>query len=141
MAGDNRLLTAIGLLERAKDQLKIESRAQLSKTQLTVINQSLMQSLDRIIKAELKDTYILSYLVDVTECIKSLTEDDEFTDTDLQQKNVSGENVCKALDRLYLKAGEYYTENDFEYNVRLEPVLIRVVDRCVTEGMTFGVEV
>lgn len=139
--GNNSLLNAVALLERASAQLKSEKREQVSRSGIALIKQTLLQALDKVRSVGIKDVYILGYLIDVIDCIERLLEDDGYLETDTEIKNIITNKTLACLDLLYIEAGKYYTDNHFDYNIRLESLLVRIVDHCVGNGYYFGEKV
>lgn len=138
---DNSLLMALAMIERIEPQLKLEHRDQISKANLSFIDQSLSQAVEKISKANC-DTYsILSNLISALELIKILLEDETFDYTDSNTKEILGDKIMTSLQDLYLVVGKYYTNHEFNYNVRMEPLLQRIVDKCLERGYYFGINV
>ena len=136
--GNNSLLTALALVETVKPQLRFDKREQIPRASLEVINRALTQALSKINQAEISDTYIVGYLISVVEFIDILLEQTDYTETDTETKDIITDKVLSCLDNLYLEVGKYYTDRDFDHNIRMEPLLMRVVDNCINRGYYFG---
>lgn len=136
---NNNLLIGLALLERLESQLKPDSREQLTKESLNLVLRTIEQALEKINNVELRNsTIILGNLISIGDLIKELTSDDDFVQTDVVTKDIICEKYAEALDDLYVQTGDYYTTRDFDYNLRLEPILVRVIKRCVRGGNYFG---
>ena len=121
-------------------QLQSETRVQLQRNVLASLEKSIAQVLSSLQLAELRDGIIAGNFAAALQIIKGILADDTVMETDLITKNAIIEKVVPAIDRLYIKVGEYYTDNDFNYTPRLQKLLNRIVDRCVAGGMYFGVD-
>ena len=42
---------------------------------------------------------------------------------------------------MYLEVGKYYVDRDFDYTIKLDNILNRIVDNCIRRGYYFGEEV
>lgn len=136
--GNNNLLTALALVETVKPQLRYDKREQIPRASLEVIKRALSQALSKINQAEISDTYIIGYLISVVEFIDVLLEQPDYMETDTETKDIITDKVMSALDNLYLEVGKYYTDKDFDHSIKLEPLLMRVVDNCIKRGYYFG---
>lgn len=138
--GDNSLLLALVLLERVKPHLQEDKRVQINRSGLNMISQAVSQALERLNSVLGKDgnIYIIGDLIVVLETVNSLLQDERFTETDLDTKNMLIEKVTEALNKLYIEVGKYYTNNDFDYSPRMVSLLNRIIDVCIDNGYYFG---
>lgn len=136
---DNSLLLAVALIERVKPQLQEDKRTQINRTGLNMISQAVSQALERLNKILGKDgnIYILGDLIVVLETVNNLLQEESFTETDLETKNMLTEKIAGVLSKLYMEAGRYYTNHDFDYSPRMVPILNRIIDACVEGGYYF----
>lgn len=142
---DNSVLTAVSLLMKLPPMLKLDSRAQLNKSELTSIHQYLSLVLKRLAEAKgkINDSVILADILNATQTIDYILEDETFQQTDLQAKELIGAKVLDALDRMYKSSAEYYMKDYcFEYSPRMSNLLITIINECIDRhGMTFGKEI
>ena len=139
MAG-NDLLVAVSVLERAVDALKIDSRQQLNRNALDVCKSCCELCATKLANVGFSDTYTLGRILDSLDLINGLLELDNFVETDTETKELLNRNLGQALETLYVKVGVYYDTHEFELNRMLEPLLARIVDKCIINGFFFGVE-
>lgn len=139
MIGDNSVLTALALLERVEPQLNIDTRCQIDRNSLVAIQHYILEVLSKIVKKGLKNHLIQTNLIQVDALITEILLDDNFEMTDLNTKELLAEKTLHALNLLYVEAGMYYdTEHEFNYTMRLNALLQRIVDRCISQGYYFG---
>lgn len=138
---DDSLLISVALLDRVVPQLKTDSREQLNRTSLNTIKQSVSHAVQKIISSGVSGIYTTGYLVGTVECIDTLLSDPNFVETDVYTKDIIASKILDALENLYIEAGKFYTENEFNYTARLEPLLNKIIDRCLQKGYYFGEDV
>ena len=136
----NGLLIGLTLLERTEPCLKSNKRDQLSRLNLEEIKRNLSKSLEYISDAGINDILINGYLISVVECIDIVLSNSSFVETDSETKNIIVEKTGEALNNLYVAVGKYYTTHDFDYSVRLDAILQRVINECIARGYYFGVQ-
>lgn len=134
---NNGLLISLALLERTEPYLKVDKREQLDRLNLDMIRVNVSKALEYIADAKLDDIYITGPLLSAVECIEVLLENNSFIETDLETKDIITEKITTALDKMYVAVGKYYTHRNFDYNVRLYPMLKRVVDECIRNEYYF----
>lgn len=141
MKGNNNLLLALALIERVRPQLKEDKREQLTRENLMIMGQSLTQALIKVDEAKIDNIYILGNLIGVTDFIENLLSNPDYIETDVETKKVIADKVLSSLDDMYLEVGKYYTEREFDYTIKLEHILNRVIDNCIRRGYYFGEKV
>lgn len=141
MKGNNNLLLALALIERVRPQLKEDKREQLTRENLMIMGQSLTQALIKVDEAKIDNIYILGNLIGVTDFIENLLSNPGYIETDVETKKVIADKVLSSLDDMYLEVGKYYTEREFDYTIKLEHILNRVIDNCIRRGYYFGEKV
>lgn len=141
MKGNNNLLLALALIERVRLQLKEDKREQLTRENLMIMGQSLTQALIKVDEAKIDNIYILGNLIGVTDFIENLLSNPDYIETDVETKKVIADKVLSSLDDMYLEVGKYYTEREFDYTIKLEHILNRVIDNCIRRGYYFGEKV
>ena len=134
----NGLLIGLALLERTEPLLKADKREQISRLNLESIRLNVTKALEYIAESGVNNIYVNGYLLSAVECMEVMLANTEFIETDLETKDIIVEKITVALENLYLEVGKYYTNQDFEYNMRLFPMLKRVVDECIRKGYYFG---
>ena len=137
--GNNNLLAAVALLEGVTGQLKCGKRDQISRVTLSGLERTLAQILNKLNQITLFDTSLLGYLVTCIECIHAALGDEFYHETDTETKEIIMKKVMECLGHLYLEAGRYYTENHFNYSIKLEQLLERIVLHCIEEQYFFGI--
>lgn len=134
----NGLLISLALLERTEPYLKVDKRVQLDRLTLEAIKQNVNKALEYIAEAKVDNVYVSGYLLSAVECIEVLLENSNFVETDLETKDIITDKVTSALSNMYIEVGKYYTTHEFDYNIRLFPMLQRVVDECIRNEYYFG---
>lgn len=138
--GNNSALTAMAVAESIIPQLQGGTRVQLQRNTLLSLEKTIAQVLSSLQSAELKDDIVLGSFIAALQIIKGFLSDSNVMETDTMTKNALLDKLVPAIDRLYVKVGEYYTKYDFNYSPRMQNLLNRIVDRCVSAGMYFGVD-
>lgn len=135
---DNSLLFALTLIERIEPQLKIEKREQINRISLEMISRVVKQSLKYLGCKKQEMFYALVNLFDAADLMEELLDDVDFEETTMEVKELLTDKIMKGLDIMYVEIGKYYTTNHFKYSLRLEPVLIRIINACIRNGYYFG---
>jgi hypothetical protein len=137
---DNRLLTVVSLLERVKLKLKADRRDQLNKTELEGICRTIDQALELIMEADICIVYATAYLVDAAELTSLCVKDESFMETSSELKDSIVDKIYSGCGELYLEVGKYYTKHDFNFDIRLERLLRKIVDECIERDYYFGLD-
>lgn len=137
--GNNDLLLGIALLDRLEPKLKIGTREQYNTVDCNNIKQYVVKALQYITNCEATNLFVNAKLFSIVECIEAVVDNPGFIETDITMKEVIVDNFVEAREELYLIAGKYYTDHDFDYSVRLENLLIKIVDKCIEKGYYFGI--
>lgn len=140
--GNNNVLLALALLERLEPQLKIDKREQISKSNLDLIQRTITQVLTKINSVKLdNEDAILGSLISAVDLIEDLVNDAEFVQTDTVTKEIIAAKCMEAVDLLYIAAGKYYMTHHFEYSLRVENMIIKIIKYNVRKGFYFGKDV
>lgn len=132
---NNDLLIATSVIERAiRVYVKGEKRSQLTKIELAELASSIAIALSKI---KTDNIHILGPLVDVNTLIEEMLRTESFTETDLETKEVIAQNLYDSLDLLYRECALYYQKNEFSYSVKLDTLLITIIEYCAKRGMRF----
>ncbi len=137
MKGDNNLLLALALMERIRPQLKDDKREQLTRENLITIQRLLAQVLARIGEGKIENVYILGNIISASDLIDTLLSSLDYYETD----RVIADKILSSLEDMYLEVGKYYVDRDFDYTIKLDNILNRIVDNCIRRGYYFGEEV
>ncbi len=137
MKGDNNLLLALALMERIRPQLKDDKREQLTRENLITIQRLLAQVLARIGEGKIENVYILGNIISASDLIDTLLSSLDYYET----KRVIADKILSSLEDMYLEVGKYYVDRDFDYTIKLDNILNRIVDNCIRRGYYFGEEV
>ncbi len=139
MAADNNVLMALAVLERVEPQLNVDTRSQIDRNSLIAVQHYIMQAQQKLIGINLRHCEIRTNLVEADNLIMEILSDDAFEMTDLETKELLISKIETALHLLYLDAGMYYdTEHEFAYSMRLNTLLQRIINVCVSKGYYFG---
>lgn len=139
MVADNSVLIALAILERVEPQLNAETRSQIDRNSLIAIQHYIMQAQQKLMGVELKHFEIKSNLAEADNLIIEMLADDAFKMTDIATKELIVSKIETALNLLYVDAGMYYdTEHEFKFSIGLNPLLQRIVNRCIAKGYYFG---
>ena len=141
MKGDNNLLLALALMERIRPQLKDDKREQLTRENLITIQRLLAQVLARIGEGKIVNVYILGNIISASDLIDTLLSSLDYYETDSETKRVIADKILSSLEDMYLEVGKYYVDRDFDYTIKLDNILNRIVDNCIRRGYYFGEEV
>ena len=141
MKGDNNLLLALALMERIRPQLKDDKREQLTRENLITIQRLLAQVLARIGEGKIENVYILGNIISASDLIDTLLSSLDYYETDSETKRVIADKILSSLEDMYLEVGKYYVDRDFDYTIKLDNILNRIVDNYIRRGYYFGEEV
>ena len=138
---DNRLIQGIAFLERTRPVMKVDSRAQLKKSDLRFVKQNIGSALGQLNEVKDCNIFITGRLVGIIDCIDNLLNEPGFVETDLGAKQFLITNLEESLDVLYFEAGKYYTTHEFTFYERMQPLLNNIVENCIEKGYYFGLVV
>lgn len=137
---NNSLLIALVTIERCQSLTKINSREQLTKTNLVSISTfcnkclSLIKGIDQGDVNFLETAATLSGLVTL---IDNLKNSDTFVQTDTETKEYIHKHLVNVGETLLNKCAEYYLNHDFDYNERLDGILNRIIDEKLLKNINF----
>lgn len=138
---DNDVIQSVALLEHVRGSLHSDSRSQLSRTELTEIQRLLGQVLNKLVGKGEEFGNIKIELLSVHDLVAQILQDEDVDTTDTDTKNMIAGPINSAMESLYIKAGEYYyQDNEFDYYLGLDDLLQRIIRVCVKSGFFFGVE-
>ena len=140
---DDDVLLSVALLERVKPFLNMNTREPISKVGLQRIRDGVTKSIEKlsskVTNGEItKD--ILTTLLEMDELIGTVLSEQTFVETDDVVKNIMVDKLMPTLDTLYKEAAIYYTTRQFNFKPGLEKLLIRIIDKAIEQGVTFGYE-
>lgn len=133
----NEVLTSVTLMQRIIPRLHGNTRETIRATQLNQISQSLV-ILIRTLKSHCTEPLILTPIMEVMTLIDTITQDDNFIETDDETKKILVDKLTQALDHLYVFAGKFYMTHDFTWAMTKTGVLRDIVDNCMESGFYFG---
>lgn len=139
MVTNNNVITAITLIERIRPLLHERDRAPIASRHLAQIQQRLVKSLE-LLSSNIKSPLVTIPLGEVVTLLETLTNDRGFVETSKEVKETICKGVFDALDELYVLAGPFYEEHEFDYSIGLEPILQNIVDANIKRGYYFGME-
>lgn len=134
---NNDILLGVILLEKILPQLKRNTREPIRRNTLISIQRSIDLCLGKIYPY-CSEVMIMTPLMEVRELIATITEQQSFTETDIETKNEICQRIVQALSSLYLFAGKFYMTNEFSFSLGMSDVLRRIVDNCMTNNFYFG---
>lgn len=139
---DDYLMSAIAILTGLKDTLHENQRIQISANDLAYINQVLpivMSSNLHFYTSGI--TLALTKLQNVVEVIKTISQEDDFTETDNEQKNFIVKLYNEAYHDIMMYAGKYYdTEHSFTITQSQFQLYRTVIDYNIQHGYYFGAD-
>ncbi len=139
MVTNNNVITAITLIERVKPLLHYRDRAPISVRHLSQIQQRLVTALE-LLNGNITSPLVTIPLGEVITLITTLKEDRGFVETSAEVKKSICEGILDSLDELYVLAGKFYEEHEFDYSIGLDSILQEIVDRNISRGYYFGME-
>ena len=135
----NSVLTSVALLERVRPMLNIDKRDQLTRQNLETIRNILNRVINNLKDHEQYFKNVTIYVAGAYALIDDILADSEFSVTDTETKELVSKNILQACDNIYVPTGKFYFENNrFDHSMGLDPILERVVDRCIADGFYFG---
>lgn len=134
---NNEVLTAVILMERLIPRLHANSRETIKRSSLKQIEQSLTMVL-KALSDNCSDPLVLTPIMEVVELIDTVTTEVSFAETDNETKQLIVDRLTTALNNMYIFAGKFYINNEFEYNIGKMDVLRNIVDTCINAGFYFG---
>lgn len=137
---NNNVITAITLMERITPMLHAQDRAPISARHLKLIQNRLVMVLE-LINKDVQTPLVLVPIGEVIKLVDTLQTENNFVETSSELKDVICESLFSALDQLYLFAGKFYEEHEFDYNIGLDRILQKIVDANIQHGYYFGLEV
>lgn len=137
---NNDVLTSVALMEKVIPYLHDDSRMQINRSELSLIKQLISQASFKLNNSGVGDVYTLGVLIDVSTFLSTLLDDSTYTETDTETKDMIAAKLIDVLNKLYIMAGKYYTTNEFDFSMRLQPLLDRIINHCLTNGYYFGKE-
>ncbi|WP_289752878.1 hypothetical protein [Bacteroides acidifaciens] len=139
---DDYLMSAIAILNGLKGSLHENQRTQISASDLGYINQVLpivLTSNLHLYAAGI--TLALTKLQNIVEVIKTISDEEGFTETDNEQKNFIIRLFNEAFHDILMYAGKYYdTAHSFTIAHSHFQLYRMVVDYNVQHGYYFGVD-
>lgn len=135
---NNGPLIALAFLKRVEPAIKLDKRAQLDRTGVTEAKDCIVNAMNRLDNAGIRDFYIMAYLNSAVEYIESVLEDETFVETDTVFKKVVMDKINEAINLLYVPIGTYYMDNEFVFKDAMRPILNELIDNCISRGMYFG---
>ena len=136
---NNSLLKAILMLERVKPMMHEQDRAPIDLHHLRQIKERIVLTLN-IVAPITQSAVITAPLIEVINLIDTMSEDSTFVETTDEAKKVLCSKVDDAMDELYLFAGKYYMDHEFNYTMTLDAILRKIVDVNLAHGFFFGME-
>lgn len=139
---DDYLMSAIAILSGLKDTLHENQRIQISANDLAYMN----QVLPIVMSANLHFyaggiTLALTKLQNIIEVIKTISQDDGFTETDNDQKNFIVKLYNEAYHDIMMYAGRYYdTMHSFTVTQSQFNLYRKVIDYNIQHGYYFGAD-
>lgn len=137
---NNEVLTAVILMERIIPRLHANSRETIKRSSLKQIEQSLTMVL-RSLTDNCTNPLVLTPIMEVVELIDEVVTEPSFVETANETKQLIVDRLTTALDNLYVFAGKFYIENEFDFNIGKMDVLRNIVDTCINSGFYFGYDV
>lgn len=136
---NDKILTAVILMERIFPRLNVNNRAPISRARLRSIDQSIAMVLEKL-NEDCKQSLIITPLIEIMQLIDNLEHDDNFIETDAETKELIIDRMDSALDELYLFAGKFYMDHEFTWALTQSETLRAIVDACISKGFYFGVD-
>lgn len=134
---NNEVLTAIILMERIIPRLFANSRETIKRSSLNQIGQSLNMVL-KALSDNCTDPLVLTPIMEVVQLIDVVTSEADFVETDNETKQLIVDRLTTALNSMYIFAGKFYINNEFEFSIGKMDVLRNIVDACIDAGFYFG---
>ena len=138
--GNNSYLKAFMLVRRTRPLLLADKRAQIRRSGLTAIQQTMGKAVEQLQKAEGRKNNILvmGNLVGVVEVVETLLQNSEYVETDTETKDLLLKKVDACIDAMYIDIAEYYMTHDFDIEAdQLDKVLQDIIDTCISRGYYF----
>lgn len=136
---NDKVLTAVILMQRVVPRLNANDRSTIKRQQLLGIEQSITMALQQLY-GTCDEPMVLTPIMEVVELINSVTADERFVETDGETKMLIVDRITGALQQLYLFAGKYYMTNEFTFSLTKTDVLRTIVDNCIEMQFYFGVD-
>lgn len=134
---DNEVLSAVMLIERVGPKMRSTSREPIRRPALMQIKDQYLRVLG-IISSKCSDMLLLTPIAESVKLIESILEDNSYIETDSDTKDILTDKYSTILQRVYLFAGKYYMDHEFEYNLSKDVLITNIVDSCVANGFYFG---
>ena len=134
---NNDMLMGIALMERIVPLLNENTRVSIRRDTCLSIGRNLELCLGKIINYT-KDNLILMPIVEASELIKTIVDEEGFTETSAECKAILIDKIHMGLNGLYLFAGKWYMNHDFDYTPGIAQIVVRIVDSCINQGYYFN---
>lgn len=139
--GNNSYLKAFMLVKRTKPLLLGGKRAQVRRSGIMAIQQTMSRAWEQLQKAEGRknNMFIVGNMVGILEIVKALLQDENYVETDTETKELLLKKLDECIDAMYPDVAEYYMTHDFDPEADpVENVLQDIIDTCICRGYYFG---
>lgn len=134
---NDKVLSAVILLQRVIPRLKANDRSTISRQNLMHVQQTISMVIQQLLN-DCTKPLVLTPLMEIVQLIEDVTADETFVETDAETKNLIVDRANTALSQLYLFAGEFYMTHEFTWTLTKTDVLRTIVDACIDLGFYFG---
>lgn len=139
--GSNGYLKAFMLAKRTRPLLLGDKRAQIRRSGLTAIHQTIGRALEQLQKVgdRKNNMFILGNMVGILELVGALLQDENYVETDTETKELLVKKLDECVSAMYMDVAEYYMTHDFDPDAdAVDTVLQDIIDVCIDRGYYFG---
>ena len=139
METNNNVITAITLIERLRPFCHARDRAPISARHVKQIQDRIVLALN-LVGPIVTNGLVLSSLGELKTLLDTMLEDKSFVETNEESKAIINDKLDTVLGQLYLFAGKYYEDHEFDFDLGLTDILCRIVDYNINNGYYFHME-